>query len=553
MADPVIFAVDDDPQVLRALVRDLRKRYRKDYKILSSEDALQALEALKELAQTNTPVALLLSDQRMPALEGVDYLIEAQRHHPDARRVLLTAYSDTQAAIRAINQASLDHYLLKPWDPPEEKLFPVLDDLLAAWHREFKPGYSGLTILGYPWNPQTYQLKDFLAAHLVPYRALNPESDPSAQQLLEKHAVQTVELPVVVTAEGQLLKQPEPRTLAESLGFHTEASAELYDVVVVGAGPAGLAAGVYGASEGLKTLLIDARAAGGQAGTSSRIENYLGFPNGLSGSELASRAITQAQRLGAEFLAPCTVTGLELDGPYKCVKLDGDRQVLAKAVIVATGMDYRRLPAEGCDNFSGAGVYYGAARTEAPNFRGQAVYVVGGGNSAGQAAMHLSKYAAKVNILIRGESLTATMSAYLIEQLENTPNVELRPFTEVVKASGDDRLRRLTLVNNRSDEVWEEEAAALFVFIGTRPRTEWLDLRIIKNNRGLIVTGPDQYFYPEYHERWPLEREPMLLETCIPGLFAAGDVRAGAMNRVASAVGEGSTSIKLVHNFLGEL
>ena len=556
MADnkkPIILSVDDDPQVLRSIKRDLRNRYRKDYRIISTESALQALEALEELRKKQEEVALFLSDQRMPEMLGVEFLEKAKEIFPDAKRVLLTAYSDTNAAIKAINDVQLDYYLVKPWNPPEERLYPVLDDLLEAWRSTYVPAFTGLQVIGHQYAPNSHAIKDFLSGQLLPYRWLDVDADMKASEIILSHKLTGKDLPAVILEDGQALANPSVTSLAESLGMQVHAASELYDVVIIGAGPAGLAAAVYGGSEGLKTLLVERRAPGGQAGTSSRIENYLGFPSGLSGSDLARRAITQATRFGVEFLSPQSVTEITTEGHYKHLKLADGTSIVAKSVVVATGVDYRRLPAEGADRFSGAGVYYGAAMTEAAACRNKTVYVVGGGNSAGQGAVYLSKFAKKVTILIRRPDLTSSMSHYLIEQIDQIPNIEVVGHTEVVKACGGDHLESLVLRNRQDDSTREMEASALFVFIGAKPATDWLPEELLLDNKSFVLTGRDVRNRSDFRDFWGEDREPLLLETCQPGVFAAGDVRSGAMNRVASAVGEGAMAIKFVHEYLAQI
>ncbi len=550
---PIIISVDDDPQVLRSIKRDLRNQYRQDYRIISTTSAEEALTTLPELQKAGEMVALFLSDQRMPEMLGVDFLEQAKAFFPAAKRVLLTAYSDTNAAIKAINDVQLDYYLVKPWDPPEERLYPVLDDLLEDWQSNFVPPFSGIKVIGHQYAPSSHAIKDFLAGHLLPYQWLDVDYDMKASELMLSHHMTGKDLPVVILEDGTHFGNPPVDHLAQSLGMNTSASSELYDVAIIGAGPAGLAAAVYGGSEGLKTLLIERRAPGGQAGTSSRIENYLGFPSGLSGADLARRAITQATRFGVEFLSPQSVQNIEIDNQYKRLQLADGREVMAKTVVVATGVDYRRLPAEGADRFSGAGVYYGAAMTEATACKNKHVYVVGGGNSAGQGAVYLSKFAKQVTILIRREDLTSSMSHYLIEQIDQIPNIEVRGRSEVVKACGGDHLESLFILNKDTDEAKEEPADALFVFIGARPATEWLPNNLLKDQKGFLLTGREVRNRADYANFWRTEREPLLLETCQPGIFAAGDVRSGAMNRVASAVGEGAMAIKFVHEYLGEI
>jgi len=552
MADtkPLILAVDDDHNVLQAVNRDLRKAFRATYRILATTSAKEALDALEEVARKNDPVALLVSDQRMPEMLGVDFLEKARKLHPNAKRVLLTAYSDTDAAIRAINDIQLDYYLMKPWDPPEERLFPVLNDLLDEWQAAYKPLYSGIRVIGYPFSPKSHRLKDFLAGNLIPYRWVDAQHGEEAQGLMSLHAVAENELPMVVFEDGSALRDPDTRMVAERIGLQHTALHALYDVAIIGAGPAGLAAAVYGASEGLKTILVERRAPGGQAGTSSRIENYLGFPKGLSGADLTRRAIAQATRFGTEFLSPQEVTSITLKDGYKILQLGDGSTLNARSAIVTTGVDYRKLDSSGLDQFTGAGVYYGAATTEAANFVNQQVFVVGGGNSAGQAAMYLSQFAAQVHIVIRKEDLTSTMSSYLIDQIAGTPNIRLEPCAVVVEAKGSDRLEQLVLEDLRTREQREVTAAALFVFIGAKPYTDWLQDSIIKDKRGFVVTGQELKHYAAFPRIWKEDRDPYLLETCQPGIFAAGDVRSGAMNRVASAVGEGAMSISFVHQYL---
>lgn len=552
MKKPILFAIDDDSQVLRAISRDLRQRYRSEYRILSTDSPKEALESLPELKSKGETVALFLTDQRMPEIIGVDFLERAKKHFPEAKRVLLTAYSDTDAAIKAINEVQLDYYLLKPWDPPEEKLYPVLDDLLDDWQANFKPDFQGIKLVGYQYSPKSHKIKDFLSGNLIPFRWMDIEQSEKAAELLEVNGLNSGQLPAIFFEDGSHMCEPSPIEIAKKLGRSPNPDAEIYDVVIIGAGPAGLAAAVYGGSEGLKTLLIEKRAPGGQAGTSSRIENYLGFPNGLSGSDLARRAITQATRFGVEFLSPQEVVGIESHDQYKTIHLSDGDSVNAKAVVITTGVNYRKLESKGLSDFTGAGVYYGAAMTEAHAFKGKQVYIVGGGNSAGQAAMYLSTFAEKVHIVIRRESLVSSMSSYLIDQINKTENIELVPFTEVVEADGNGQLQTLVLSNSERESTETVHADGLFIFIGARPYTDWVKNQIIKNKKGFIETGKELNKYDDFAKVWKLERTPYLLETCAPGIFAAGDVRAGAMNRVASAVGEGAMSIKYVHEYLAD-
>lgn len=550
MNKPAILVVDDDPQVLAAVRRDLRSKYREQYTILSAASGSEALATIRELKSRGDALALVLSDQRMPGMLGTEVLARSREAYPVARRVLLTAYSDIDAAVKAINEAHLDHYLSKPWDPPEEVLFPVIDDLLDAWQAESLPESKGLRLLGHQWSPRSHAIKEFLAGSLVPYRWLDVERDPGTRALLDAAGVGGDELPALLFEDGFVLRNPEPRQVAERLGRSLSASFDVYDLVIVGAGPAGLAAAVYGASEGLRTLLLDRHAAGGQAGTSSRIENYLGFPAGVSGSELARRALAQARRLGAEFLAPLEVTGVTVDAGYKRVAVAGSREIVTRSLVVATGMLYREHPAPGAAERTGAGVYYGTATAEAPAFSGRRVLVVGGGNSAGQAAMHLARYAKDVQIVVRRDSVRDTMSRYLIDQIEKTPNIRLRSRTEIERIEGEGRVERLVLKSLEDGSCRMEEADALFVFIGTRPRSDWLPSDVLRDPRGFVLTGRDLKAADAYARVWKEPREPLPLESSVPGVFAAGDVRAGAMNRVASAVGEGSMVVWLAHEYL---
>jgi thioredoxin reductase (NADPH) len=547
---PVILVVDDDPQVLAAVRRDLRSKYREHYTVVGASSGPEALEAARELKTRGDALALIISDQRMPQMSGTDVLARSQEFYPLARRVLLTAYSDIDAAVRAINEAHLHHYLSKPWDPPEERLFPVVDDLLDDWQVQRPPEASGLRLVGHQWSPRSHAIKDFLAANLLPYRWLDLERDAEAPPLIEASGMSASQLPALFFEDGSVLGNPEPRQVAERLGRPLTAAHDLYDLVIVGAGPAGLAAAVYGASEGLRTILIDQHAPGGQAGTSSRIENYLGFPNGVSGNELTRRALTQAQRLGAEFLSPLAVTAVSVDGGYTRLTLTGGRELVSRTMLAATGMIYREHAAEGAAEHAGAGVYYGAATTEAPAFAGRRVIVVGGGNSAGQGAMCLARYATDVQIVIRRDSLRDTMSQYLVEQIAATDNISIRPMTEVTRVEGDGRVERvvLTSVADRSSRV--EPVDALFVFIGARPRSDWLPPGVLCDTKGFILSGRELMAADGYPRLWKERREPLAFETSVPGVFAAGDVRAGAMNRVASAVGEGAMVVRSVHEFL---
>jgi len=487
----------------------------------------------------------------MPGMLGVEVLAKSREVYPLARRVLLTAYSDIEAAVRAINEAHLDYYLSKPWDPPEERLFPVIDDLLDAWQAESLPEAKGLRLVGHQWSPRSHAIKNFLASNLIPYRWLEVTRDPDARTLLDAAGVGADELPALFFDDGDsVLRNPEPRQVAERLGRSLSAAFDVYDLVIVGAGPAGLAAAVYGASEGLRTLLLDRHAPGGQAGSSSRIENYLGFPTGVSGSELTRRALTQAQRLGAEFLSPLEVTAVTIDAGYKRLALADGRELVTRSLVAATGMSYHEHPAPGMAEHTGAGVYYGAATTEAAAFSGRRVLVVGGGNSAGQGAMYLARHAQEVHVVVRRDTLLHTMSQYLIDQIQRTPNIRLRPRTEIGRVEGDGRVERVALTSLDDGLSQVEEADALFVFIGTRPRSDWLPSSVLRDNKGFVLTGRDLIAADGYARIWKEQREPLPLETSVPGIFAAGDLRAGAMNRVASAVGEGSMVVRLAHEYL---
>ncbi len=554
MKKPIIFALDDDPQVLRAVTRDLKSEYRKEYRIMSTDSANDALEALIDLKKKNEVIALFLVDQRMPEMLGVEFLTEAKKHFPEAKKVLLTAYSDTDAAIKAINDVQLDYYLTKPWNPPEEKLYPTLNDLLDTWQLDFQPEFDGIKVVGYQFSPKSHDIKDFLSANLFPFQWLDIETSEKAKEIAQLHDLKTTDMPVVSLQDGNCFKNPSIVELATALGLNAHPKDNLYDVVIIGAGPSGLAAAVYGGSEGLKTLLIEKHAPGGQAGTSSRIENYLGFPNGLSGQELTHRAITQAKRFGIEFLSPQEVTSISEKDGYKSITLGNGACISTKSVVITTGVNYRKLDAEGIENYTGAGVYYGSSMTEAQACSDKEVYIVGGGNSAGQSAVYLSKFAKNVYITVRKKDLSSSMSSYLIDQINAIDNITLLGYTNITKALGEgDRLTELELRNSETSEVKIAPADALFIFIGARPYTDWVQLDIIKNERGFIETGRDLTRYDNFRKVWKKDREPFLLETCSPGIFASGDVRAGAMNRVASAVGEGAMAIKFVHEYLAEI
>ena len=545
---PVLLAVDDEPSVARAVERDLRRRYGRDYRVLRAGSGEEALATLREAKLRGTPIALLLVDQRMPGMSGVELLEAALEIAPDAKRALLTAYADTQAAIDAINRVSLDHYLLKPWDPPEEQLYPVIDDLLDAWRAEAPADADRIQVVGHRWSRESHDARDFLARNQVPFQWLDVEREDEARRLLAAAEGDGV-LPLVLFPDGGSLHGPTITELAERTGVLRRAERPFYDLVIVGGGPAGLAAAVYGASEGLSTALIERDAPGGQAGQSSRIENYLGFPVGLSGGDLARRATTQAQRFGAELLTVQQVTRIEQRGPSKVVHLAGGEELGAAAVIVATGVDYRLLEAPGVEELTGRGVYYGGSRTEGVSCRDEHVVVVGGANSAGQAAIYFAGYAQHVTILYRGDSLAKSMSRYLIDTIEDAPNITVRTNAEVAAAHGNEQLERITVRDTVSGADEERELAAMFVFIGARPQTEWLPDDVARDKRGFVLAG-SELLLEDVRPRWRLDRNPYLLETTMPGLFVAGDVRSQSMKRVASAVGEGSMAVSFVHEYL---
>ncbi|NER79200.1 MAG: FAD-dependent oxidoreductase [Leptolyngbya sp. SIO1D8] len=550
MDKPVILTVDDDPAVLQVIARDLRKQYGDRFRIVRADSGVAALEALQQLKLRGNTVALFLADQRMPQMSGVEFLEQASEIFPAAKRALLTAYADTNAAIDSINKAQLDYYLLKPWDPPEEKLYPVLDDLIHDWKATFKPKFQGVKVISDRWSPNSHTLRDFLARNQVPYRWLDIESNSEAQQLVTYAGEKDNPcLPLVLMPDGAKLVKPSTAQLAQQVGMQTEANNPFYDLVIVGGGPAGLAAAVYGASEGLHTVMIEREAPGGQAGTSSRIENYLGFPVGLSGSDLARRAVTQAKRFGVEILTPQEAKTIRTENSYHTLTLSDGSEISCHALILAMGVSWRRLTVPGIEKFTGAGVYYGAAQTEAAACQDEDVYVVGGANSAGQAAMYFSKYARKVRILVRGESLTKSMSQYLIDQIAGTDNIEVLPFHSVIEVNGGDRLEKILVKDSQTDEIKTFETNSLFIFIGATPSTNWLDSVIVRDERGFIFTGPD---IPA-GTAWTLERDRFLLETNVPGIFAVGDVRHGSIKRVASGVGEGSICVQFVHRHLAQV
>jgi thioredoxin reductase (NADPH) len=551
MATPIILTVDDDIQVCNAIERDLRRHYGQTYRIMKATSAAVALETVQRLKQRNEQIALFLADQRMPEMEGIDFLAEAMKFYPEARKVLLTAYADTQAAIAAINRIGLDHYLMKPWSPPEQNLYPVLDDLLEDWNRSVGVPYDGIRVAGTLWSASSHVIKDFLSRSQIPYKWLDIEHDAEARVLVDAvNGEGGHRLPVIFFPDGTTLIDPDITTLAEKVGLRTQATQPFYDLIIVGAGPAGLAAAVYGASEGLRTLLIDKVTTGGQAGTSSRIENYLGFPNGLSGADLARRATAQATRLGAEILTAREVVQIRAEDPYKFVKLSDGTELSCKAVIIATGASLRTLDLPGISGLTGAGVYYGAALTEAAYYRGKPMFVVGGANSAGQGAMFFSRYASCVTMLVRGSSLQKDMSQYLIDQIDSTPNITVRTRCSIVEAIGTERLESLAIQDLDTGQVETHPAAALFVFIGASPHSEFVADVVERNDAGFILTGPDLFRDGNRPKGWRLSRDPYLLETSVPGIFAVGDIRQDTIRRVASAVGQGSTAVSFVHQYL---
>ncbi|HXA50297.1 MAG TPA: FAD-dependent oxidoreductase [Candidatus Acidoferrum sp.] len=556
MSRPVLLAVDDDPDVLRAVERDLRSRYSDRYRVLSANSGEAALDLLRRIGQRKEPVALLVVDHRMPNMNGIEFLTAAVQEWPDVRRVLLTAYADTEAAIQAINVVKLDHYLLKPWDPPDRNLYPVLDDLLDEWTAAYRPPFEGLQVIGARWSARCYEAREFLARNQIPYRWIDverAEHDAEVAQTLDSLGEERAHLPIVILADGSIVSQPTPAELAVRIGLHTRPQTDFFDLAIVGGGPAGLAAAVYGASEGLKTVIIEREAPGGQAGLSSRIENYLGFPSGLSGQDLARRAVAQARRFGAEILAPQEVLRARTEGPYRILTLSEGSEVSCHALVIATGVQWRQLNIPGMDRLRGAGVYYGAGSTEAITCRDEDVYIIGGANSAGQAAMNFSRFARRVVILLRGESLSATMSQYLINDIAQTPNIQVQTQTQLVEVHGEDKLDAISIGCSRTGTIDRVPASSVFVFIGAEPRTAWLDGFVTRDARGFLLTGPDLLDSGRPPATWKEDRDPYLLETNVPGVFAVGDVRHGSIKRVASSVGEGSIAIQFVHNYLAKV
>ena len=551
MTKPILLTVDDDPEVLRAVERDLRRHYAEHYRVLRAESGAIALDTLRQLKKRNDSLGLMLVDQRMPQMSGVEFISQAADLFPDAKRVLLTAYADTDAAIRAINLARIHHYLLKPWDPPEEQLYPVLDDLLEDWRASFRPPFEGLRVLGNRWSRLAYQLRDFLARNHVPYKWIDVEgAGDEARRLIESLGTKELRLPLVLFPDGASLSEPTTAELAQKLGLRTRAETAFYDLVIIGGGPAGLAAAVYGASEGLRTVMIEREAPGGQAGMSSKIENYLGFHVGISGGDLARRAVMQAQRFGVEILAPQEATAVRVDGPSRIVTLADGTELGCKALLIASGVSYRKLDIPGAERLQGSGVYYGAAMTEAASCKDEDVYIVGGANSAGQAAMYFSKYARRVVILVRGDSLSSSMSQYLIDEIKKTENIHVEPHTQVMEVHGDQHLEAISILCSDSGATERVPATGLFIFIGAEPRTDWLDGVVERDERGFVLSGPDLMRNGRRPKGWTVDRDPWLLEASVPGIFVVGDVRHGSVKRVASGVGEGSIAVQFIHQYL---
>src|SRR5271154_2106413 len=556
MAKPILLSVDDDPDVLRAIERDLRSKYGAEFRVIGSDSPEAALTLLKQLKVRNDSVALLLADQRMPHMDGVAFLQEAMHLYPDAKRALLTAYADTNAAISAINQASINYFFLKPWDPPSDHLYPQLNDLLDDWQASYRPVFQGIRVLGTRWSPRSYELRDFLARNRVPYQWIDVETsanDPETKRLVEALGDEVSSLPVVLFPDGTKLLESLPADVAQKVGLRTRAQTNFYDLAIVGGGPAGLAAAVYGASEGLHTVMIEREAPGGQAGMSSRIENYLGFPMGLSGGDLARRAVVQAQRFGVEILSPQEAVGVRTEGSYRFIKLADGSEFSCHALMIATGVQWRRLDVPGIDRLQGAGVYYGGGATEAISFAGETVYVIGGANSAGQAAMNFAKYAEKVFILVRGSSLSSTMSQYLIDQIKETPKIQVWAHAGVTEVHGETHLEEISVLCSDTGKIERVPATSMFIFIGALPRTDWLAGLGERGQRGFILTGPDLVRDGQRPKGWALDRDPFLLETNVPGIFAVGDVRHGSVKRVASGVGEGSVAVQFIHQYLSKV
>ena len=550
MAKPIIMTVDDEPHVLNAIARDLQAHYQKDYRIVKAGSGDEALEAVREFKKRNDLVALFLVDQRMPTMSGVEFLQDAIKLYAEAKKVLLTAYADTDAAIASINAIGLDYYLMKPWDPPEDRLYPVLDDLLSDWLSGIPVPYEGIRVAGTLWSANSHYVKDFLARCQIPYQWLDVERDKAARELVESTSTERPRLPMLFFPDGSTLVDPDLGTLADKVGMSTRAQQPFYDLIIVGAGPAGLAGAVYGASEGLRTIVIEKEAAGGQAGTSARIENYLGFPQGISGADLTRRATTQAARLGAEILTAAEVTRMRVEDPYRYVTLKDGSELSCHALLISTGVEVRKLVVPGIEAFLGGSVYYGAAASEAVNYRGKNVCVVGGANSAGQAAMYLSRFASKVTMLFRGDSLQKSMSQYLVDQINRAENIAVNLHAEITAVSGDDHLETITIKNNKSGESEAFPVDAMFIFIGAIPGAGFVGSLVERDEAGFIYTGQDLIRNGHRPMNWKLKRDPFLQETSVPGVFAAGDVRHGVIRRVASAVGQGAVAVSLIHKYL---
>jgi thioredoxin reductase (NADPH) len=550
MAKPIIMTIDDEPHVLNAIARDLQTHYQSEYRIVKASSGTEALEAVQEFKRRDDPIALLLADQRMPEMSGVEFLEEAIKLYPETKRVLLTAYADTDAAIASINALGLDYYLMKPWDPPEERLFPVLDDLLSDWMAGAPVSYDGIRVAGTLWSARSHDVKEFLARSQIPYQWLDIERDAEARELVEASSEGRPQLPTLFFPDGTTLVDPDLKTLADKVGMTTQAEQPFYDLIIIGAGPAGLGGAVYGASEGLRTVVIEKEAAGGQAGTSARIENYLGFPKGISGADLTRRATTQAQRLGAEILKAQEVTGIRVEDPYRIVTLNDGSELSCRALLIATGVKVREIDVPGIEDFVGGSVYYGAATSEAVHYRDKKVFVIGGANSAGQGAMFLSRFAREVTVLIRGDTLQTSMSQYLIDQIDGTENISLMVNTEVTAMEGADHLEAMAITNNKTGGSETVPADAVFIFIGAVPHTDMVGGVVELDDAGFIYTGQDLIRNGRRPKNWKPKRDPFLLETSVPGIFAAGDVRHGVIRRVASAVGQGAVAVSLVHKYL---
>ena len=556
MVKPTLLTVDDDPNVLRAIERDLRARYGETYRVLRANSGEAGLDLLRELKVRNDAVALLLADQRMPQMDGIGFLNHAKEVYPGAKRALLTAYADTSAAINAINEVNVHYFFLKPWDPPSQHLYPVLDDLLEDWAASYRPPYEGIRVLGTRWSPRAYEVRDFLARNRIPYQWIDIElsaDDPETKQLITSLGDDVAHLPLTLFPDGTRMSQSTQAELAEKIGLRTRAETQFYDFAIIGGGPGGLAAAVYGASEGLKTVMIDRDAPGGQAGLSSRIENYLGFPSGLSGNDLARRGVMQAQRFGAEIIAPQEVVGLRTEGPYRIVKLADGSEISCHAALIATGVQWRRLDVPGIDRLQGAGVYYGGGSHEATSCKGETVCVVGGANSAAQAALNFADYAEKVVMLVRSGSLSAVMSRYLVDQIEKTENIQVWTHAEVVEVHGETHLEEISVRCSDTNTIQPLAASAMFIYIGALPRTEWLEGTVLRDDRGFVLAGPDLLKKGKRPAGWNLDRDPYLLESSLPGVFVVGDVRYGSIKRLASAVGEGAIAVQFIHRYMAKV